>query len=155
MSYGRAGIRGVGIVVVVLSLSATARGAAIRTFPRRLPRGVTPGVRRRTQAVTGDDEIGTMNSDALTSSEHATTVMLVDDHPSFRAAARWLLETEGYLVVAEAATGESALAMVAAAARHAPALPACARGAYLAPRSRRSRPRSGARVRCQRLRPQG
>jgi len=66
--------------------------------------------------VTGDDDIGTMNSYALTSSEHATTVMLVDDHPSFRAAARWLLETEGYLVVAEAATGESALAMVAAAA---------------------------------------
>jgi DNA-binding NarL/FixJ family response regulator len=41
--------------------------------------------------------------------------MLVDDHPSFRAAARWMLETEGYVVVAEAATGESALEMIAAA----------------------------------------
>ena len=30
-------------------------------------------------------------------------VMLVDDHASFRASARWLLETEGYVVVAEAA----------------------------------------------------
>jgi DNA-binding NarL/FixJ family response regulator len=58
----------------------------------------------------------TPTSPAPTSTDHATTVMLVDDHPSFRAAARWLLETEGYVVVAEAATGESALAMVAAAA---------------------------------------
>jgi DNA-binding NarL/FixJ family response regulator len=58
----------------------------------------------------------TPTSPALTSAEHATTVMLVDDHASFRAAARWLLETEGYVVVAEAATGESALDMVAAAA---------------------------------------
>ena len=66
--------------------------------------------------MTGDDDIGTMHSHTLTSSEHAATVMLVDDHPSFRAAARWLLETEGYRVVAEAATGESALDLVAAAA---------------------------------------
>ena len=42
-------------------------------------------------------------------------VMLVDDHPSFRAAARWLLETEGYVVVAEAASGERALETVAEA----------------------------------------
>jgi DNA-binding NarL/FixJ family response regulator len=42
--------------------------------------------------------------------------MLVDDHASFRAAARWLLETEGYVVVAEAATGESALDLVVGAA---------------------------------------
>jgi DNA-binding NarL/FixJ family response regulator len=41
------------------------------------------------------------------------TVMLVDDHASFRASARWLLETEGYVVVAEAASGESALDTVA------------------------------------------
>ena len=39
--------------------------------------------------------------------------MLVDDHASFRASARWLLETEGYIVVAEAASGESALERVA------------------------------------------
>jgi DNA-binding NarL/FixJ family response regulator len=44
-----------------------------------------------------------------------TRVMLVDDHASFRASARWLLETEGYDVVAEAASGESALAQVVAA----------------------------------------
>jgi DNA-binding NarL/FixJ family response regulator len=44
-----------------------------------------------------------------------TKIMLVDDHPSFRAAARWLLETEGYVVVAEASSGESALELIAAA----------------------------------------
>jgi DNA-binding NarL/FixJ family response regulator len=39
--------------------------------------------------------------------------MLIDDHPSFRASARWLLETEGYVVVAEASSGESALQLIA------------------------------------------
>jgi DNA-binding NarL/FixJ family response regulator len=43
-------------------------------------------------------------------------VMLVDDHPSFRATARWLLESEGYQVVAEAASGETALDLAVAAA---------------------------------------
>jgi DNA-binding NarL/FixJ family response regulator len=45
--------------------------------------------------------------------ERPVTVMLVDDHASFRASARWLLETEGYVVVAEAASGETALETVA------------------------------------------
>jgi DNA-binding NarL/FixJ family response regulator len=39
-----------------------------------------------------------------------TTVLIVDDHPSFRATARLLLETEGYSVVGEAADGRSAIA---------------------------------------------
>ena len=46
-------------------------------------------------------------------SERPVRVMLVDDHASFRASARWLLETEGYVVIAEAASGESALETVA------------------------------------------
>jgi DNA-binding NarL/FixJ family response regulator len=37
-----------------------------------------------------------------------TTVLIVDDHPVFRAAARRLLESEGYVVVAEAPDGASA-----------------------------------------------
>jgi DNA-binding NarL/FixJ family response regulator len=37
------------------------------------------------------------------------TVLIVDDHPSFRATARALLEEEGFDVVGEAADGESAL----------------------------------------------
>ena len=32
----------------------------------------------------------------------ATTVLIVDDHPSFRASARMLLESEGFDVVGEA-----------------------------------------------------
>ncbi len=38
-----------------------------------------------------------------------TTVLIVDDHPSFRASARALLEAEGFDVVGEAATGSAAL----------------------------------------------
>ena len=36
-------------------------------------------------------------------------VLIVDDHPSFRASARVLLEAEGYEVVGEAADGAEAL----------------------------------------------
>ena len=36
-------------------------------------------------------------------------VLIVDDHPSFRANARALLEAEGFEVVGEAEDGESAL----------------------------------------------
>jgi DNA-binding NarL/FixJ family response regulator len=39
------------------------------------------------------------------------TVLIVDDHPSFRFSARALLEAEGFEVVGEAATAASALAM--------------------------------------------
>jgi DNA-binding NarL/FixJ family response regulator len=42
-----------------------------------------------------------------------TTVLIVDDHPSFRSVARMLLETEGYDVVGEAPDGEAALALAA------------------------------------------
>lgn len=37
-------------------------------------------------------------------------VLIVDDHPSFRASARKLLESEGYEVVGEAANAAEALA---------------------------------------------
>ena len=39
----------------------------------------------------------------------AVTVVIVDDHPSFRASARTLLELEGFEVVGEAADGASGL----------------------------------------------
>jgi DNA-binding NarL/FixJ family response regulator len=42
-----------------------------------------------------------------------TTVLIVDDHPEFRAAARALLEADGFTVVGEAADGESAIGAVA------------------------------------------
>ncbi len=38
------------------------------------------------------------------------TVLIVDDHESFRASARRLLEADGYEVVGEAADGESGIA---------------------------------------------
>ena len=38
-----------------------------------------------------------------------TTVLIVDDHPSFRATAHALLEAEGFEVVGEAEDGESAI----------------------------------------------
>ena len=37
------------------------------------------------------------------------TVLIVDDHPSFRASARVLLESEGFNVVGEAVDGASAV----------------------------------------------
>ncbi len=37
------------------------------------------------------------------------TVLIVDDHPTFRATARLLLTAEGYAVVGEAGDGESAV----------------------------------------------
>lgn len=43
----------------------------------------------------------------------ATTVLIVDDHASFRASARMLLESEGFEVVGEADCGEAALRVAA------------------------------------------
>jgi len=40
------------------------------------------------------------------------TVLIVDDHPTFRATARTLLQEEGYDVVGEAADGTSAIEAV-------------------------------------------
>jgi DNA-binding NarL/FixJ family response regulator len=42
------------------------------------------------------------------------TVLIVDDHPSFRSLARALLETEGFTVVGEAEDGATAIAAVEA-----------------------------------------
>jgi DNA-binding NarL/FixJ family response regulator len=39
----------------------------------------------------------------------AASVLIVDDHPGFRAAARALLEIEGYQVIGEAADGQSGI----------------------------------------------
>jgi DNA-binding NarL/FixJ family response regulator len=42
----------------------------------------------------------------------ARTILIVDDHPSFRASARRMLESDGYEVVGEAEDGRSALEAV-------------------------------------------
>jgi DNA-binding NarL/FixJ family response regulator len=41
------------------------------------------------------------------------TVLIVDDHASFRSCARAVLEADGFTVIGEAATGAEALAAVA------------------------------------------
>jgi DNA-binding NarL/FixJ family response regulator len=41
-----------------------------------------------------------------------TTVLIVDDHPSFRASARAVLEAEGFEVIGEAEDGASAEAAI-------------------------------------------
>ena len=46
----------------------------------------------------------------------ATTVLIVDDHASFRSSAKMLLESEGFDVVGEAADGGSAIAQMASLA---------------------------------------
>jgi DNA-binding NarL/FixJ family response regulator len=43
----------------------------------------------------------------------ASTLMIVDDHRSFRDAARRVLENAGFEIIGEAATGESALEAIA------------------------------------------
>ena len=40
------------------------------------------------------------------------SVLIVDDHPGFRASARRMLEASGYAVVGEAADGSAAIAAV-------------------------------------------
>ena len=40
------------------------------------------------------------------------TVLIVDDHPSFRASARAMLESEGFVVIGEAEDGATALEAV-------------------------------------------
>ena len=40
------------------------------------------------------------------------TILIVDDHPSFRASARTVLESEGFDVIGEAADGASAIAEI-------------------------------------------
>src|SRR5262245_10832441 len=42
--------------------------------------------------------------------EAVLTVLIVDDHPSFRAVARMMLELDGFSVVGTAADGESGVA---------------------------------------------
>jgi CheY-like chemotaxis protein len=51
---------------------------------------------------------------ALQTLDMAASVLIVDDHPGFRAAARRLLEIEGYVVVGEAADGMSGIHAVRA-----------------------------------------
>ena len=52
----------------------------------------------------------TAASDGVCHDVQVTTVLIVDDHPSFRASARAILEADGFEVSGEAEDGESAIA---------------------------------------------
>ncbi len=51
----------------------------------------------------------TVGSRTVCNDESVPTVLIVDDHPSFRASARAILEADGFEVVGEADTGEAAI----------------------------------------------
>jgi DNA-binding NarL/FixJ family response regulator len=51
----------------------------------------------------------TTGFDGLCHDSTVTTVLIVDDHPSFRASARAILEAEGFEVIGEAEDGTSAI----------------------------------------------
>jgi DNA-binding NarL/FixJ family response regulator len=46
----------------------------------------------------------------MRAAEQSVTVVIVDDHPSFRAIAQMVLETDGFSVVGTACDGESGVA---------------------------------------------
>src|SRR5437763_9220582 len=46
---------------------------------------------------------------AVCQDSHVPSILIVDDHPSFRSTARVLLQAEGFDVIGEAADGESAV----------------------------------------------
>ena len=47
---------------------------------------------------------------SMPQAERQVTVLIVDDHPSFRAVAQMVLETDGFSVVGTASDGESGVA---------------------------------------------
>jgi CheY-like chemotaxis protein len=82
-----------------------------------LPRGSAGAARRDPQPTAAapaasalEGAVIRMVSAAATCHDHGgVNVLIVDDHPSFRANARALLEAEGFAVVGEAEDGASAL----------------------------------------------
>jgi CheY-like chemotaxis protein len=68
--------------------------------------------RSATTAIPGDAggaASRTVETAALCEHGQMRTILVVDDHPTFRATARALLEAEGFVVIGEAEDGESAL----------------------------------------------
>lgn len=92
----------------------------MRDAPRRTSRHLAPtNTRRNTipgRAVHGHRAVGVSHDDpAAYPCDHAAvreTVLVVDDHAAFRAAARAMLETDGFEVVGEAETGADAVLAV-------------------------------------------
>jgi DNA-binding NarL/FixJ family response regulator len=69
------------------------------------------GVLRSGQPLPGGADNHTVCGSVVRDNPHmARTVLIVDDHPSFRTSARRILEDAGFDVVGEAQDGESGLA---------------------------------------------
>ena len=66
----------------------------------------------RTYVRLGGSVVRTCTSPPVCDDQQVPTVIVVDDHPSFRASARATLEDAGFEVVGEAADGSSALELV-------------------------------------------
>jgi len=84
--------------------------------PTRAPRAAAAGsfaVRAAVLSLARRRRNGLEAAAILCDHGHMRTVLVVDDHPSFRATARALLHAEGFDVVGEAADGESALRAIA------------------------------------------
>jgi DNA-binding NarL/FixJ family response regulator len=65
-------------------------------------------------AVSGDRTVNrTVAASRLCEHGRIRTILVVDDHPAFRAIARTVLEAEGFVVVGEVEDGRSALAAIA------------------------------------------
>ena len=88
-----------------LSSSCTSRCAA-EVAPRRRDDGAPRPLTRR--PVNGVASRMALHG-ALCDDSPMPTVLIVDDHPSFRASAQAILEAEGFEVVGEAEDGESAI----------------------------------------------
>jgi DNA-binding NarL/FixJ family response regulator len=73
---------------------------------RVIPVRASPGI-----ADSGDSGLARMvvSSSLCDDFSVAVTVLIVDDHPAFRASARKLLELDGFEIVGEAADGASAI----------------------------------------------
>jgi CheY-like chemotaxis protein len=94
-------------------------GGDNRTTPHRVARvwepwSVPPGVTwSRRHGPHGSSKRGVSRTFAAASALHSKgmrrTVLIIDDHPGFREAARTLLECDGYDVVGEAGDGASGL----------------------------------------------
>jgi DNA-binding NarL/FixJ family response regulator len=71
-----------------------------------------PGMRRPRLTIRASPDVRA-SSDGASSPVMTKTVLIVDDHEDFRAAARALLEADGFHVVGEAADGAEAIRMAA------------------------------------------
>jgi len=79
--------------------------------PRRRPEKVTattPNTRRQPPSTVWET-VFSPQTPYGTMAAMPPSILIVDDHPSFRATARALLQAEGYTIVGEAVDGASAL----------------------------------------------